>query len=60
MPRLKTRYDEADLAKILDGAPSATSDEVSIANDGRRLDSVEAVTAFFEGLGEQRHARTGD
>lgn len=60
MPRLKARYDEADLAEILDGAPSATSDEVSITNDGRRLDSAEAVTAFFEELGEQRRARIGD
>ena len=59
MARLKDHYDEADLARILDGAPPATQDEVSITNDGRRLDSAEAVVAFFEELREQRSAEPG-
>jgi hypothetical protein len=54
VPRLKDHYDEADLAKLLDGAPPSTPDEVSITKDGRRLDSAEAVIAFFEELREQR------
>lgn len=59
VPQLKTSYDEADLARLLDGAPPATPDEVSIINDGRRLDSAETVTAFFEELRERRPAPTG-
>jgi len=54
VPRLNSHYDEADLARILDGAPPATPDEVSVTKDGRRLDSAQAVTAFFEELREQR------
>ena len=53
MPRLKSHYDEAELALILDGAPAATSDEVSVTSDGRRLDTAVAVIAFFEELREQ-------
>jgi hypothetical protein len=59
MPRLRDRYDEADLAAILDGAPPSTPDEVSITKDGRPLDSAEAVIAFFEELHEQRSAESG-
>ncbi|MBI2704022.1 MAG: hypothetical protein HYX32_01840 [Actinobacteria bacterium] len=59
MPRLKDHYDEADLARLLDGAPPSTPDEVSITNDGRRLDSAEAVIAFFEELREKRSDESG-
>ena len=54
MPRLRDHYDEADLAQLLEGAGPATPDEVSITKDGRRLDTAEAVIAFFEELREQR------
>lgn len=54
VPRLKDHYDEADLARILDGAGPSTPDEVSITKDGQRLDSAAAVIAFFEGLRDQR------
>jgi hypothetical protein len=36
-------------AYIAGGGP-ATEDDVSITNDGRRLDSAEAVLEFFEEL----------
>jgi hypothetical protein len=54
VPALKDHYDEADLAKLLDRAPAATPDEVSVTNDGRRLDSAEAVIAFVEELRDHR------
>ena len=53
---MKDHYDEADLAAILEGAPPSTLDEVSITNDGRRLDSAEAVIAFCEELRARRSA----
>jgi hypothetical protein len=59
MPRLRDHYDEADLARLFDAAPPSTSDEVSITTDGRRLDSAEAVIAFFEELREERSAESG-
>lgn len=57
--RLQDRYDDDDLARILDGATPSTSDEVSVTKDGRRLDSAEAVVAFFEELRDQRTASSG-
>lgn len=36
--------------EMLSGAPDPTDDDVSITSDGRRLDSKEAVIAFFAEL----------
>lgn len=59
MARLRDRYDDDDLAALVAKAGPSTPDEVSITKDGRRLDSAEAVIAFFEELREQRSARSG-
>ena len=59
VPRLKDHYDEADWPELLKGAGPSTPDEVSITNDGRLLDSAEAVIAFFGELREQRSADSG-
>lgn len=56
--QLRDHYDEADLAMLLRGAPSSTPDEVSIAKDGRRLDSAAAVTSFFDELRESLAAES--
>lgn len=61
MARLKSHYDEAELARILDGASPASLDEVSVTKGGRRLDTPEAVTAFIDGLlREQRSGQAPD
>ena len=36
--------------EMLRGAPGPTDDDVSITSDGHRLDSKEAVIAFFADL----------
>lgn len=59
MAQLRDRYDEHDLAALLTGSSPSTADEVSVTSDGRRLDSAEAVIAFFEELREQRSAGNG-
>jgi hypothetical protein len=38
------------------GAPGPTDDDVSITGDGRRLDSKEAVIAFFAELAAEASA----
>ncbi|MCC6227405.1 MAG: hypothetical protein IT195_13510 [Microthrixaceae bacterium] len=52
-------FDEGELDALLVGGRPSTQDEVSITNDGRRLDSAEAVIEFFEELREQRASSTG-
>ncbi len=46
--------DEFD--EMLRDAPPPTDDDVSITLDGRRLDSKEAVIAFFAELDAERNA----
>ena len=41
-------------------APPPTGDDVSITVDGRRLDSKEAVVAFFAELDGERNAAPAD
>lgn len=54
MARLKDSYEAGELNEILAAADGPTSDDVSIAADGRRLDSAEAVISFFEELRANR------
>ena len=54
MSRAKDSYDKAELVELFAGAAAPTDDDVSVTNDGRRLDSAEAVTAYFEELRAQR------
>lgn len=52
--RLRASYSRAELDELFAGALPPTEDDVSVTNDGRRLDSPEAVIAFF---GELRAGR---
>lgn len=54
MSRAKASYDKAELVELFGGAEPPTDDDVSVTNDGRRLDSAEAVIAFFDELRAQR------
>ena len=54
MSRAKASYDKAELVELFAGAEPPTDDDVSVTNDGRRLDSAESVIAFFEELRAQR------
>ncbi len=56
MSKVKASYDKAELDELFADAAPPTEDDVSVTNDGRRLDSAEAVIAFFEELREQRAA----
>ena len=40
----------AEFNELFRDAPAPTADDVSITSDGRRLDSKEAVVAFFAEL----------
>lgn len=44
--------------EMLRDAPPPTADDVSITNDGRRLDSKEAVLEFFAQLDAELAAET--
>ena len=44
----KASYGMAELDELFADAAPPTVDDVSVTNDGRRLDSAEAVIAFFE------------
>lgn len=54
MAPVKREYRPGEAMALVAGVGPPTDDDVSITNDGRRLDSAEAVTAFFEDLREQR------
>jgi hypothetical protein len=51
---VKRSYGPGEANDYVSGGPPATRDEVSITSDGRRLDSAEAVIAFFDELEEMR------
>jgi len=53
---VKQSYERGELNQLLMNAAPATADDVSITDDGRRLDSAEAVVAFFD---EIRASRVG-
>lgn len=54
MSRLKASYDKAEIDEILAFGWPPTDDDVSVTNDGRRLDSAEAVIAFFDEMRADR------
>ena len=51
---LKASYDRAELTRLFADAEPATPDEATITSDGRRLDSAEAVIAYFNEIRAQR------
>ena len=55
---LKQSYDREELEQLFADAAPATPDDVSITDDGRRLDSAEAVIAFFDEMRASRVARS--
>ena len=54
MTKVKGSYDRAELAELFADAAPPTDDDVSVTNDGRRLDSAEAVVTFFEEMQAER------
>lgn len=56
--KLKSQYDWDEVASLLAGGDAPTDDDVSVTVDGRRLDSAQAVIAFFEDL-QAEHAANG-
>jgi len=54
MAKVKAHYDWEEVEALLAGGGPSTEDDVSITADGRRLDSAEAVIAFFEELQAER------
>lgn len=50
MAPVKRVYGPGELAAFVAGGGPATDDDVSITNDGCRLDSAEAVLEFLEDL----------
>lgn len=56
MAPVKRVYGPGELAAFVAGGGPATDDDVSITNDGRRLDSAEAVLEFLEDLRQEREA----
>ena len=57
MSRLKASYRPGELTELLADAEPPTADDVSLTEDGRRLDSAEAVIAFFDTLRAERSRR---
>ena len=51
--RLKESY---EVSEVLSGAKPPGTNEVSVTADGRRLDTPEAVVAFFDALRAERQA----
>lgn len=51
---MKRSYGPGEANQYVSGGEPSTSDEVSITADGRRLDSAEAVIAFFAELERDR------
>lgn len=60
MSKVKASYDKAELDELFADAASPTEDDVSVTNDGRRLDSAEAVVAFFEEMKADRSESHGE
>lgn len=59
MSPLKRSYGPGKATMLVTGGGPPTDDDVSITNDGRRLDSAEAVIAFVEELRRQQEALEG-
>jgi hypothetical protein len=54
MAPVKRDYGPGEATGLVAGGGPATDDDVSITNDGHRLDSAEAVIAFVEELRRQQ------
>ncbi len=59
MAKLAFSYTKEQLNELFAGAEPPTDDDVSVTNDGRRLDTPEAVIAFFEEMKAARLAEAG-
>jgi hypothetical protein len=53
---VKRAYGPGEATAFVAGGGPPTDDDVSITNDGRRLDSAEAVLAFVEQLRREQEA----
>ncbi len=60
MSKVKASYDKAELDELFADAAPPTDDDVSVTNDGCRLDSAEAVIAFFDEMKAERAESLGD
>lgn len=56
MAPVKRVYGPGEVTAFVAGGGPATEDDVSITNDGRRLDSAEAVLEFVEELRREQEA----
>jgi len=56
--RLKRSYEREELDGLFADLEPATADDVSITSDGRRLDTAEAVIAFFDEIRASRVVRS--
>ena len=56
MASVKRAYGPGEATALVAGGGPPTDDDVSITNDGRRLDSAEAVLAFVEELRREQEA----
>lgn len=59
MSKVKASYDTSELVELLADAAPPTDGDVSVTNDGRRLDTAEAVIAFFEEMKAERAESPG-
>lgn len=57
MARLRESYDPGEVKNLLESSGPASSDDVSVTADGRRLDTAAAVVAFFDEMRASRSAR---
>jgi hypothetical protein len=55
--RPKESYEPGELHALLADMDPATVDDVSITTDGRRLDTADAVIAFYDDMRAQRAAK---
>ena len=56
MSRVREHYDWDEVEALFASVEPSTTDDVSITDDGRRLDSAPAVRAFFDELRASRAA----
>ena len=56
---VKAQYEWDEVEALFADAGPTTADEVSITDDGRRLDSADAVRAFFDEVRSGRVAAAG-
>lgn len=54
--KVKQSYDWDEVEALFADAEPSTHDDVSITDDGRRLNSIEAVRAFFDEIRSSRAA----